>query len=594
LCQSSFVTATKCHKMKQTLAFLMAFAMSMSLADQVDELSDGCELPVLHSNLLLQRKNQSLQSLDHPAEEDATTTTHAQHSDATCASKLVKIMKQVSKIEKAQHAVTLPASSPISLYVKYILLLQETQPFHFKHVIKDLKGIISGEKKFVDLPQQDRNELRHALEEIAERIDVEQAIPKEKGLIITEQCLQFLSDAQNADKDEEDTVEGDIRLPDADAVKLFEAGTKVGDLFPDPSHIPICFDPAMPENIRKIILHAAQHYTDHVPCIGFREVVPNVTERKCSVKPGIWAQHGTSNWANLGATTAWGGPTLQLVDAYLGTAVHELGHAIGVAHEQSRPDASQYIRIMWEAVQASKTDNFKTHMDADTSVPYDLMSVMHYGDTFFSKDGRKTIEPIKPDPSKVIGQRMGLSRADAQQVANMYGCPSATLDFKQCTSNLSHSGTEGDCTCHRDPNPSAERIFKATENGRSWCAPHCHIYNQASYAPCKCSVGWKYGEYAFPHVVVHYCYEDTRCNDADPIFCSKHSDACNADGNKNDPGSLYWQMRQKCSKTCDFCRKCEDMHPDCHRYKQYCADRLTWFDMEFEHVCRDTCHQCLR
>jgi len=577
------------------LVFLSISAMSF--ADQVDDSSKVCELPKeMDANLLLQGKHEEIRPLGSLVEENAMVTINAKHSDATsCAKKLVKIMKQVSKFENAKHGIPLPTGFPISLFAKDILLLQDSQPFHFKDVLKNLKGIVGGETKFGDLPQQYRNELLHALEEITERIDVEQAIPKDKGLIITEECLELLSDTQNADKDEEEFVEGDIRLPDADAVELFQAGMLAWDFFPNRGEIPICFDPTISEDHRQIILHATQHYKDHVPCIGFVEVAPVVAEKKCSVKPGIWAQSGSGNWANLGASIHSGGPTLTLSSKSLGIAVHELGHAIGMAHEQSRPDADQYVKTHKENVADGKWHNFETHMDADTTVPYDIMSVMHYnGEAFTKSPGLKTIEEINPDPSKVMGQRMGLSKADAQQVANMYDCD-GTSQFKQCTNNISHSGTAGECGCHRDPhpfNPDHPRIFKATENGRSWCAPHCLINGMASNTPCKCSVGWKQNHFSYASLSYYYCTADALCHDADPGFCSTHKDSCDVDGGINDPGSLYWQMRQKCSATCNFCRKCEDMHPECHVHKQSCGSGAPWFGMEFEHVCRATCHQC--
>jgi hypothetical protein len=578
--------------MKMTLiVFLTTLAMSM--ADHLDEPNKVCELPTEpDSNLLLQGKHEEIRPLGSLVEENATAAIHAKNSDAIpCARKFAKIMKQVLEIENAQHGIPLPMAAPISLLARDILHLQDSKP-HFKNVLKDLKDIASGTKKFGLLPEKDRIEMLHALEEIAERIDVEQAIAKDKGLIITEECLELLSDAQNADEDEE-FVEGDIRLPDADAVELFQAGMLAWDYFPNPAQIPICFDPAMSQAHKDILLHATQHYTDHVPCVGFVEVAPLVAERKCSVKPGIWAQQGSGNSASLGASIYAGGPTLTLSDAALGIAVHELGHAIGMAHEQSRPDASQYVKIKTENVIPERLHNFHTHMDADTSVPYDIMSVMHYTQTAFSKNGETTLEEINPDPSKVMGQRMGLSKADVQQVANMYGCPSEASGFKQCTNNMSHAGTEEKCACHRDPNPIATRVFKATENGRSWCAPHCLI-GAAGSTPCKCSVGYSYGEFWYaPHSRnYYYCQPTALCHDADPNFCANHKDDCHADGDKNEAGSLYWQIRQKCSATCNFCRKCEDMHPECHLYKETCGSGQKWFGMIFDHVCRVTCHQC--
>ena len=62
--------------------------------------------------------------------------------------------------------------------------------------------------------------------------------------------------------------------------------------------------------------------------------------------------------------------------------IHELGHAIGFNHEQTRPDRDQYVQIYLENVNRTKRHNFKKYDNDHTntfSVPYDYYSVMHYG-----------------------------------------------------------------------------------------------------------------------------------------------------------------------------------------------------------------------
>ena len=60
--------------------------------------------------------------------------------------------------------------------------------------------------------------------------------------------------------------------------------------------------------------------------------------------------------------------------------IHELAHAQGILHEQSRTDRDQYVSIQWNNIISGMERNFKKHAYAQTAgVPYDYDSIMHYG-----------------------------------------------------------------------------------------------------------------------------------------------------------------------------------------------------------------------
>ena len=66
---------------------------------------------------------------------------------------------------------------------------------------------------------------------------------------------------------------------------------------------------------------------------------------------------------------------------HVGVVIHDLGHAIGFFHEQSRTDRDQYVRIEWDNIKPSALDNFQRYSiwEVDSlDVPYDYSSIMHY------------------------------------------------------------------------------------------------------------------------------------------------------------------------------------------------------------------------
>uniref|UniRef100_A0A3B4B691 Metalloendopeptidase n=1 Tax=Periophthalmus magnuspinnatus TaxID=409849 RepID=A0A3B4B691_9GOBI len=97
------------------------------------------------------------------------------------------------------------------------------------------------------------------------------------------------------------------------------------------------------------------------------------------------------------------------------TMVHCLSAA---SHTQER---GQYIRINWANMNPAMAYNFYRSDTNNLNMPYDYGSIMHYGRTAFSNNGRETLTPLSSSPVN-IGQRQALSSWDIKRINLLYSC----------------------------------------------------------------------------------------------------------------------------------------------------------------------------
>ncbi|GAA6217594.1 low choriolytic enzyme-like [Lates japonicus] len=102
---------------------------------------------------------------------------------------------------------------------------------------------------------------------------------------------------------------------------------------------------------------------------------------------------------------------------------HELLHALGFNHEQTRSDRDNHVRILLQNVIPGMEHNFRKIQTRNLGTPYDYSSVMHYGRFAFSKNREPTILPI-PDNDVVIGRATQMSPTDILRINRLYRCNS--------------------------------------------------------------------------------------------------------------------------------------------------------------------------
>ncbi len=99
-------------------------------------------------------------------------------------------------------------------------------------------------------------------------------------------------------------------------------------------------------------------------------------------------------------------------------ALHEMGHALGMHHEQSRPDRDKYVRVRLDLIAAADRFNWDIEPESRGYGNYDYYSIMHYG---LDYNGQKVIEVLKPGINEnLIGNGEILTVTDISGVNYLY------------------------------------------------------------------------------------------------------------------------------------------------------------------------------
>uniref|UniRef100_A0A8C7XPG6 Metalloendopeptidase n=1 Tax=Oryzias sinensis TaxID=183150 RepID=A0A8C7XPG6_9TELE len=248
---------------------------------------------------------------------------------------------------------------------------------------------------------------------------VEEGVSREPSV---GELLERANRDRKPDLDEPLLIGGDIAIR-SEADKNADPCTSRGCLwlkYTDGNvYIPYYIADSYTSRERAIIVRGLESFSD-VSCIRFRPY-----------------QNGDHEWLSIESRNGCysyvgrqgGGQTVSLSRQgclYHSTVQHELLHALGFNHEQTRSDRDNHIKVHWENIIDDMEYNFYKIDTLNQGTPYDYNSVMQYERYAFSKNNLPTMEPI-PDSNVSFGQATQMSKNDIDRLNRLYNCCKFTL-----------------------------------------------------------------------------------------------------------------------------------------------------------------------
>ncbi|XP_037084875.1 blastula protease 10-like [Pollicipes pollicipes] len=220
-------------------------------------------------------------------------------------------------------------------------------------------------------------------------------------------------------------IESDIVLPEGvDRRALMAKRWPLGEA------VPFVVTPEVEQ--RRTNIEAGISHIEDVTCVTFRE-----EPVEFAGAPHLRFINGSGCYSFLGQMqNKLSGQSVSIGKgcAALVTVAHEISHALGFFHEQSRPDRDQYVEVLWDNIKQGKEANFRIKENAETlGVKYDFRSIMHYAKFAFSTTGMPTLRSVDPLQGHLVGRRIGEMTHRDRAITNIaYQCANHCTEPPAC------------------------------------------------------------------------------------------------------------------------------------------------------------------
>ncbi|WKY04532.1 hypothetical protein Q1695_005500 [Nippostrongylus brasiliensis] len=184
------------------------------------------------------------------------------------------------------------------------------------------------------------------------------------------------------------------------------------------------FDSSTPESVRSVFRKATWIWGNNT-CIDFRE--------SSTAPHRIRVVHQKGCWSYVGNLRKEQDVCLGKGCETIGTATHELAHALGFFHTHSRHDRNKYITVNHVNMMMQHMDQFSKESEDrndNYGLKYDWGSNLHYGAHAGTINGKPVLVPNDVDYLETLGSRF-LSFYDIPKSSENSKCRGATVSATQ-------------------------------------------------------------------------------------------------------------------------------------------------------------------